>query len=68
MDGQTFCVILDHRMITDPFWKKVSPQEELTAKKGIQACFLTAVDPMNIPMLTPRFIENEPRTILYEKN
>ena len=25
-----------------------------------QACFFAAVDPMNVPMLTPRFEENEP--------
>ena len=34
-------------------------------QKGRQACFFTAVDPMNIPMLTPRFEENEPRMIPY---
>ena len=34
-----------------------------SSRKGRQVCVLTTVDPMNIPMLTPRFEENEPRMI-----
>ena len=50
------CVILDLCMIADLSWMEVSSQEE-------SACFFTAVDPMNIPMLTLRCIVNEPRMI-----
>ena len=37
----------------------------ISSQKERQAYFPTAVDPMNIPMLTPRFTENEPRRISY---
>ena len=35
----------------------------ISSEKGRHACFFTAVDPMNVPMLTPRFEEDEPRMI-----
>ena len=51
-------------MIPDLLWKEVSSQEGgLSSQKVRKACFFTAMDPMNAPMLTPRFIENEPRLI-----
>ena len=65
MDGQTVQYHIgpshDYRSIVE----EVPSQEESAVKKGGQACFFTAVDTMNIPMLTPRFIENDPRMIPY---
>ena len=40
--------------------------EESAVKEERQACFFTAVDPMNFPMLTPLGEENEPRMIPYK--
>ena len=42
-------------MITGLSWNDVLSQEEMSSQKGKQACFFMAVDPLNIPMLTPRF-------------
>ena len=58
-----FLIILDLLMNTGVSWKEVLSREESAVKKEGQACFLTAVDPMNVPMLTPRFEHNEPRMI-----
>ena len=47
-----FCVILDLHVIGG-----------ISSEKERQACFFMAVDAMKIPMLTPRFTENDPRMI-----
>ena len=61
VDGPNYCIILDLLMITCLSWKEVLSQEQSAVKKGRQACFFAAVDPMNIPMLTPLSKKNEPQ-------
>ena len=38
----------------------------ITVRPGRPTCFFTAVDPMNISLLSPRGEPNEPRTIPFE--
>ena len=63
LDGQNFCIILALHMIFRSIVEGCLIAGGTSSREGRQACLFTAVHPMNSPMLTPRFTENEPRMI-----
>ena len=62
-DGLIILVTLDLRLIAGPCVKEVSSQGGIGVREEGQTCFFTAIDSIDLSMLTPPYEPNEPRTI-----